>query len=172
MRKSLVLVGGLALVLSGFAVAQTPSSGGNSVVQLPPVDETPVTRVVPTTAAQASLSSAPIVKATAPAVVNIYTAKVNRTGPSLIEQYMAQSMGGAPQPRVQQSLGSGVIVAPDGLIVTNNHVVDNAKKVTVPEMPAEAVVMAWGPPELRRITRDNGADHRVGVELMAQSALD
>ncbi len=37
----------------------------------------------------------------------------------------------APQERTEKALGSGVIVSPEGYILTNNHVVDGAKEVTV-----------------------------------------
>ena len=41
------------------------------------------------------------------------------------------SVGQRQQPRVEHGLGSGVIISPDGYIVTNNHVVDGATDVRV-----------------------------------------
>ncbi len=100
--------------------------------QIPAVDMSPVTRVVPASEAQLSLSYAPIVKLAAPAVVNVYSARVDRSRPNVMEQYMQQFGGsGAGQPRVQQSLGSGVIVAANGLIITNNPVVAGADQILV-----------------------------------------
>jgi serine protease Do len=48
------------------------------------------------------------------------------------EEFIQRFFGGAPvQPRVSQSLGSGVIVGADGLIITNNHVVEGADQILV-----------------------------------------
>jgi len=84
---------------------------------------------------------APVVKSVAPAVVNISSSKVVRTpnqyaGP--MDPFFQQFFGGEgerrfniPRERREQSLGSGVIVAPEGYILTNNHVVDGATNVKV-----------------------------------------
>jgi Do/DeqQ family serine protease len=90
-------------------------------------------RVVPSSAAQLRLSYAPVVKRVAPAVVNVYAArKVDNR--NLMEDPFFRfffGRGGVPREQVQRSLGSGVIVDPAGLIVTNNHVVEGADQVKV-----------------------------------------
>ena len=78
---------------------------------------------VPASTAEISLTFAPLVRQASPAVVNVYTEKnVTQRGMTL-EQMM---FGVAPQSRVQNSLGSGVIVGAYGIIVTNNHVIQGA----------------------------------------------
>lgn len=47
-----------------------------------------------------------------------------------------------PQPREQKSLGSGFIISADGLIVTNNHVIDKADKITIKLQGSETVFEA------------------------------
>jgi Do/DeqQ family serine protease len=80
------------------------------------------------------LSFAPLVREAAPSVVNVYAARVvTRRSPFADDPFFGQFFGDeeAPRKRMQSSLGSGVIVDPNGLIVTNNHVIANADEVKV-----------------------------------------
>jgi serine protease Do len=82
-------------------------------------------KVVPESREQVTFSYAPVVKRTAPAVVNIYARKVvqRRSGPALFEDPFFKKFfgddfpfGGAPKERIQNSLGSGVLVRADGVV--------------------------------------------------------
>jgi len=110
------------------------------------LDTTPVVpdRVVPTSQAQVQLSYAPVVKQTAPAVVNVFTSRTVRTrgGSDFFDRMFG--MRRAPQERTQSSLGSGVIVRSNGIIVTNAHVVKGADELRIVlndrrEFPAEVI---------------------------------
>ncbi len=98
---------------------------------------------LPETREEISLTFAPLVKEVSPAVVNVYTQKTVQTGATPMEMLLFGRS--APQSRVQNSLGSGVIVREDGVIVTNNHVVQDADSFRVVlsdrrEYPAELVL--------------------------------
>ena len=90
---------------------------------------------VPQSAAQVQLSFVPLVKQTAPAVVNIYAkimAAPERTplqSDPFFERFFRDPSAG--KPRVQNSLGSGVILSADGIVVSNYHVVGMATDIRV-----------------------------------------
>jgi Do/DeqQ family serine protease len=90
---------------------------------------------VPQSQPELQLSFAPLVKQAAPAVVNIYARFVTeaRPNPFSSDPFFGRFFEGfaTPQPRVENSLGSGVILSPDGIVVSNYHVVGMATDIRV-----------------------------------------
>ncbi|GGX68780.1 serine protease [Tateyamaria omphalii] len=91
---------------------------------------------VPQSQSEITLSFAPLVRETAPAVVNIYVRFVTQARartPFMDDPFFERLFEGIgqPQPRVQNSLGSGVILGDDGIVVSNYHVVGQATDIRV-----------------------------------------
>jgi Do/DeqQ family serine protease len=118
MRALRVLVPALAAL-----AACSPSGRSAAETNLPAPS-----RAAPVSAAAMRLSFAPVVKKAAPAVVNISSKRAVR---QQVDPFWELFGIGAPRDRIVGSLGSGVIVSPEGVIVTNNHVVEGGQEITV-----------------------------------------
>ena len=97
-------------------------------------------KYIPASKAEVQMSFAPLVKKVAPAVVNIFTRKTVRSptfSPLFDDPFFRRffgrdfRIGPRKQRKVQNSLGSGVIVGSDGTIITNHHVIAGADEITV-----------------------------------------
>lgn len=96
---------------------------------------------VPQSQPQMQISFAPLVKRTSPAVVNIYTKRVVKERARMVSPFMNDpffnrffanpGFAGPERERVENSLGSGVIIDEDGTIATNTHVVKDALEISV-----------------------------------------
>jgi Do/DeqQ family serine protease len=125
------------------------------------------------------LSYAPVVHRVAPAVVNVYAAKVVQNRNPLFEDPIFRRFFGMPgDPRgrgqVQRSLGSGVLVDPSGLIVTNVHVIEGADEVKVSladKREFEASIVLKDPRTDLAILRIKSDERFPSLELADSDAL-
>jgi serine protease Do len=145
------VVGAAATVLAGGAVGAAADS--------------PVTRIPIYVAAQAQTTGstggiatdgyAPMVRRVLPSVVNISSSRVRTTqqrrgapgtpGVDPFREFFGDRFAPPPpQERREQGLGSGVVVSPEGYIITNNHVIEGATEIRVRmqdgrELPAKTI---------------------------------
>lgn len=136
-RSSLLKASPFIALIAGFAggalavgpmtqpqqASPAAAVGGDPYLQL--VQAQPLARAAPNSRGEMQLSFAPVAARAGPAVVNVYAQRVVRS--------MSRDpfFGRFSAPRVEQSLGSGVIVRADGVIVTNNHVIQGAQSLKV-----------------------------------------
>ena len=94
-------------------------------------------RQVPQTRADVLLSFAPVAKKAQPSVVNVYASRTEKRPRNalfddpIFRQFFGEGAGPRAGGPTSQSLGSGVIVDPSGLVVTNHHVIDGMNAVKV-----------------------------------------
>ncbi|QAU23395.1 trypsin-like serine protease [Dyella sp. M7H15-1] len=111
---------------TGFGFQHAPAATSSN--STPPATPT-------ISAAPASYANA-VTKA-APSVVNIYANKlvteqaVRMFTDPLMQQLFGGMVAGPPVTRREQNLGSGVIVSPEGYVLTNNHVIANANDIQI-----------------------------------------
>ncbi len=129
--------GGLAVLIALSSALTGSTAVAAPKTNLPPqliLEDTPLSRDV-----RAQTSVAPLVKKAAPSVVNIYSTTTIRERPNpllndpFFRRFFGDESGQDLQPREHkaESLGSGVIVSPDGYVLTANHVIDGADKIKV-----------------------------------------
>jgi Do/DeqQ family serine protease len=112
-----------------LAACTQPAAPTNAQVPPGPPLAEPM-RKAPADAASMRLSFAPVVRRVAPAVVNVYSRRIIRQNIDPFWQMFGGGIG-VPRERVAQSLGSGVVVRGDGVIVTNNHVIEGGQEIMV-----------------------------------------
>ena len=142
----------LSVVISMAVLGTVLFVGSQSFVPSPASGTPAATAVASPVAALPTNGFTEVAKAVTPAVVNITTIMTEkvadgRSMPDELRDRMEEFFGGpngpfgprgfrgpqTPEPRGHRGggQGSGVIVSPDGYVLTNNHVIDGAREVTV-----------------------------------------
>ncbi len=123
-----------ALAFSFLAISVQPGTAEDTTLR----GSSDALRTVPDNAAEIRFSYAPLVKRIAPAVVNVYAARQVKqrrspfAGDPFFERFFGRgAFGGQARQRTARSLGSGVIVGVDGIVITNHHVIKDADQVKV-----------------------------------------
>lgn len=134
---------------------------------------------VPASSVEITLGFVPVVKKAAPSVVNIYAKRIvaNAQNPFADDPFFSEFFRNFDQPeqRVQNSLGSGVILSDDGLVVSNYHVVGGASEIRVVlqdrrEFDAE-VLLADETSDLA-VLKLRGAENLPAIELRRSAEVE
>jgi serine protease Do len=129
-----------ALVGGGLLASSLKNWTGHAVVGAASVSVPVAKDALPISLGNFTNGFSSVLKPALPAVVNIHTSKVVKPKQAMnpfgndpmFRQFFGDQFGqGKPTPEREQSLGSGVILTPDGTIITNNHVIDGASDIKV-----------------------------------------
>jgi serine protease Do len=170
----------LALQLTTLGHLVLAASGTNPPAKLN-IQDSPINREL-----RAPISFAPVVKKVAPSVVNIFSTLTirERQAPDLfpddsfLRRFFGDQFGQQMQPRERkaQSLGSGVIVSPEGYILTANHVVEGAESVKVAlasgEKEFDAKVIGTDPPTDVAVLRIEAPKNLTAVAIADSDKLE
>jgi len=137
-------------------------------------------RIVPQSPGEVHLSFAPVVKKVQPAVVNVYASRVEERpqNPLFDDPIFRRFFGGQSgqgNSRTAQSLGSGVIVDPSGLVVTNHHVIEGMTEVKVAlsdHREFEADIVLRDPRSDLAVLKIKGAEKFPVLELGDSDAIE
>ena len=137
-RLWLLFCQAITILLAAWFVLTTLKPGWVSNPQVSSLVGQVTLREAPDSIAQNPGSLAEAAKVSSPAVVNIFTSKINKKKPSKKgaphqnEPWFQFFFGDqAPNDEPSNSLGSGVIVSPQGIILTNHHVIEGADEIEV-----------------------------------------
>lgn len=165
-KKSIHIITSLALILAPSLNARAEN------------------KLVPSSKEQIQLSYAPLVKKVSSAVVNIYTKKKVKVqsgfspfmNDPIFQNFFGNVPGGIITERIENSLGSGVIVKENGLIVTNNHVVAGGTDIRVVlhdkrEFDAK-IIISDKKTDLALLQIDTRGENLSYLELMDSDSLE
>ena len=140
----------------------------------------PAEAQVPKSIAEVKTSFAPIVKRVTPAVVNVYAARVQKgvRNPLLDDPFFQHFFGlegGQAPDRIQRSQGSGVIIDSEGLVVTNQHVIEGMTEVKVAlndKREFDAEIVLRDPRSDLAILRLKGIKNLPAIELGNSDSIE
>jgi serine protease DegQ len=137
-RLWLLFCQAITILLAAWFVLTTLKPGWVSSPQVSSLVGQVTLREAPESISQNPGSLAEAAKISSPAVVNIFTSKANKPklgkkgAPHQNEPWFRFFFGDqAPNEEPSSSLGSGVIVSPQGIILTNHHVIEGADEIEV-----------------------------------------
>ncbi len=172
--------GAAAGIAAGLLVTLFFKSGdhtNNAVVEIKEVVNTPSSQ---SNSLTGPVSYASAVENAAPSVVNIHTTKLVSRQPHpffndpIFKRFFGDATPG-PQKRMENSLGSGVIISDNGYILTNNHVIAGADEIFIGFRDggsAQASIVGTDPETDLAVLQINNAPSLQGITIDSSDSLN